>query len=314
MLAVGAISFVLFRYVGDPVEMMVSVEDSPQIREQLREQLGLNDPAPVQFVRYLGNLMSGDLGLSYRTRQPVAELIFSRLPATLELAICATILSILVGVPLGIAAALYRGRWIGRIADIATLIGISLPTFMTGTLLIFVFSVAIPILPSFGRGEVVEIGWWTTGLLTASGIKSLILPSITLGLFQLTMVMRLTRGEMLEVLRADFIKFQHARGLSPRVINFRHALRNSLMPVITVTGMQFGSLLAFAIVTESVFQWPGTGLLFVQSITNVDVPVMAAYLIIVAAFFVTINLIVDLTYFLVDPRIKTAARRQGSAA
>ncbi|MGE0847715.1 MAG: ABC transporter permease [Flavobacteriaceae bacterium] len=314
MFAVGAIAFVLFRYVGDPVEMMVSVEDTAEMRIELRERLGLNDPAPVQFLRYLGNTLTGDLGISYRTRQPVAELILSRFPATLELVICATVLSLLVGIPLGIVAALYRGRWVGRLADIVTLVGISMPTFMTGTLLIFLFSVTIPILPSFGRGEVVDLGWWSTGFLTLSGWKSLIMPSITLGLFQLTMIMRLMRGEMLEVLRTDYIKFQRARGLPPRVVNFRHALRNSLMPVITVSGMQFGALLAFAIVTESVFQWPGMGLLFVQSITNVDVPVMAAYLMIVAAFFVVINLVVDLLYFLIDPRLKSGFGQQKAPA
>jgi peptide/nickel transport system permease protein len=305
MTAVGAIAFVLFHYVGDPVEMMVGVEDSAEMRVELRERLGLNDPAPVQFIRFIGDVATGNLGVSYRTRQPVAELIFSRLPATLELVFCATIFALGAGIPLGVAAALYRGRWTGYLADLTTLVGISMPTFMTGTLLIFLFAVTFPILPSFGRGEVVKIGWWTTGFLTVSGLKSLILPSVTLGLFQLTMIMRLMRGEMLETLRSDFIKFQHARGLSTRRIHFRHALRNSLMPVITVSGMQFGALLAFSIVTESVFQWPGVGLLFVQSVNNVDVPVMAAYLMIVAAFFVTINLVVDLLYYYIDPRLKS---------
>jgi peptide/nickel transport system permease protein len=314
MLTVGAISFVLFRYVGDPVEMMVSVEDTPQMREQMRERLGLNDSPLTQFLRYIGNTASGDFGISYRTRQPVAEMIFSRLPATMELVICATLLSLLVGIPLGIVAALFRGRWIGRAADTATLIGISMPTFMTGTLLILLFSVTFRVLPSFGRGETVDLGFWTTGFLTASGLQSLIMPSITLGLFQMTMIMRLVRGEMIEVMRTDFIRFQKARGLSDRAIHFRHALRNSLMPVITVAGMQFGALIAFAIVTESVFQWPGMGLLFVQSITNVDVPVMAAYLMIVAAFFVAINLVVDLLYYLIDPRLRTGGQAVRAAA
>ena len=314
MLAVGAIAFLLFRYVGDPVEMMVGVEDTAEMRAELRERLGLNDSAPVQFARYIYNTFTGELGVSYRTKQPVAQLIFTRFPATFELVICATIISIFIGVPLGILAALYRGKWLGRLADVLTLAGISMPTFVTGTLLIFFFSVTFPILPSFGRGEVVEIGWWSTGFLTESGLKSLIMPSITLGLFQLTMIMRLMRGEMLETLRTDFVKFQRARGLPARLINFRHALRNSLMPVITVSGMQFGSLLAFAIVTESVFQWPGMGLLFVQSITNVDVPVMAAYLMIVAAFFVTINLVVDCLYFLIDPRLRNATGHRAASS
>ncbi|WJR77260.1 ABC transporter permease [Bradyrhizobium sp. NP1] len=314
MLAVGAISFALFRYVGDPVEMMLGVDDPAEMREQLRVQLGLDAPAPVQFARYLLRSAGGDFGLSYRTREPVGAMIFSRLPATLELVFCATLFAIAAGIPLGIAAALNRRNWIGRLVDTMSLVGVSMPTFMTGTLLILLFSVTFNLLPSFGRGETVRLGCWTTGFLTLSGLKSLLMPSITLGLFQMTLIMRLVRGEMLEVLRADFIRFQRARGLPNGLIHFRHALRNSLMPVVTVAGLQLGSLIAFTIVTESVFQWPGMGLLFVQSINNVDVPVMAAYLMVVAAFFVGINVIVDILYVLIDPRLRGGMATGGAAA
>jgi len=311
MLAVGAIAFCLFRFVGDPVAMMVGAEDTPQMREQLRQDLGLDQSAVVQFGNYLARLAHGDFGISYRAREPVGALIASRLPATLELVACATAFAVLIGIPLGVAAALSRGRWPSRLIETASLVGISMPTFMTGTLLILIFSVNLRILPSFGRGDLVALGSWQTGFLTKSGLLSLIMPSITLGLFQMTLLMRLVQGEMAEVLRTDFIRFARARGLPSRLVNFRHALRNSLVPVVTVAGMQLGSLIAFAVVTETVFQWPGLGLLFVQSISNVDVPVMAAYLIVVAALFVAINLVVDLLYLLIDPRLRSGVTAAG---
>ena len=311
MLAVGAIAFCLFRFVGDPVSMMVSVEDTPEIREQLRKDLGLDQGPAVQFARYLERLAHLDFGMSYRSREPVASMIAARFPATLELVFCATLFAVFVGIPLGVVAALNRGNWLSRLIETVSLIGISMPTFMTGTLLILLFSVTWRVLPSFGRGETVAIGGWTTGFLTTSGLLSLIMPSITLGLFQMTLLMRLVQGEMVEVLRADFIRFARARGLPDRIVHFRHALRNCLVPVVTVAGMQLGSLIAFAIVTETVFQWPGMGLLFVQSISNVDVPVMAAYLIVVAFVFVTINLIVDLLYYVIDPRLRTSVASAG---
>lgn len=307
MIAVAAIAFCLFRFVGDPVAMMVSIEDTPQMREQLRRDLGLDQSALVQFQRYVTRALQGDLGVSYRARESVVSMIASRFPATLELVLCATFFALVVGIPLGIVAALTRGRWLSRFIEVTSLVGISMPTFMTGTLLILVFSVSLPLLPSFGRGDVVSVGPWTTGFLTSSGLLSLIMPSITLGLFQMTLLMRLVQSEMLEILRADFIRFANARGLSPRLVHFRHALRNCLVPVVTVAGMQFGSLIAFAIVTETVFQWPGLGLLFIQSIASVDVPVLSAYLMVVAAVFVVINLVVDLLYYAIDPRLRGAA-------
>jgi len=308
LLAVALISFLLFRYVGDPVNQMVGVDTSIEDRARLRQELGLNDPVIVQFLRFVGNALRFNFGISYQFKQPVIDLIEERFPATMELSIVSALLALLVGIPMGVYTALRRDSWLSKIFLTVSLIGVSLPTFLIGILLIFVFSVTLKWLPSFGRGEVVDLGFWTTGLLTASGLQALILPAITLGLFQMTLVMRLVRSEMLEVLRTDYIKFARARGLTSRAVNFGHALRNTLVPVITIVGLQFGSIIAFAIITETVFEWPGMGLLFLKAVQNADIPIMAAYLLLVAAIFVTINLAVDLLYVAVDPRIRIEAR------
>jgi peptide/nickel transport system permease protein len=308
LLAVALISFLLFRYVGDPVNQMVGVDTSIEDRARLRQELGLNDPVIVQFLRFVGNALRFNFGISYQFKQPVIDLIGERFPATMELSIVSALLALLVGIPMGVYTALRRDSWLSKIFLTVSLIGVSLPTFLIGILLIFVFSVTLKWLPSFGRGEVVDLGFWTTGLLTASGLQALILPAITLGLFQMTLVMRLVRSEMLEVLRTDYIKFARARGLTSRAVNFGHALRNTLVPVITIVGLQFGSIIAFAIITETVFEWPGMGLLFLKAVQNADIPIMAAYLLLVAAIFVTINLAVDLLYVAVDPRIRIEAR------
>ena len=304
MLTVALIAFGLFRYVGDPINNMVGQDTSLQEREALREGLGLNDPFVVQFGRFVGNAVQGEFGISYRHRRPVEDLIAERLPATLELSIIAALIALLVGVPMGVYTGLHREGFLSRVFMTLSLIGVSLPTFLIGILLILLFGVVLQWLPTFGRGDVVQLGWWSTGLLTTGGIKALIMPSITLALFQMTLIMRLVRSEMLEVLRTDYIKFARARGLANRAINFGHALKNTLVPVITITGLQLGSIIAFAIITESVFQWPGMGLLFIQAINEVDIPVMSAYLCMIALFFVIINLIVDLLYYAVDPRLR----------
>jgi len=304
MIVVALIAFTLFRFVGDPVNQMVGVETGPEQREALRQALGLNDPVLVQFARFIVNAAQFDFDLSYQFKQPVAELIGRRLPATLELSIASALFSLIVGLPMGVYTGLNRDSALSKFFLSISLIGISLPTFFIGILLIFIFSVSLQWLPSFGRGEVVQIGWWSTGLLTVSGLKALILPAITLGLFQMTLIMRLVRAEMLEVIRTDYIKFARARGLPDRIVHFRHALKNTLVPVITITGLQLGSLIAFAIITETVFQWPGMGLLFLQAVQNVDIPIMAAYLMLIAFVFVLINLVVDLLYFVVDPRLR----------
>ncbi len=304
MLTVALIAFGLFRYVGDPINNMVGQDTSAIEREQLRERLGLNDPFVVQFSRFVGNALKGEFGISYRHRRPVAELIAERMPATLELSIVAAVIALVVGVPMGVYTGLRREGFLSKLFMTLSLIGVSLPTFLIGILLILFFGVVLRWLPTFGRGEVVTLGWWTTGFLTISGLKAIIMPSVTLALFQMTLIMRLVRAEMLEVLRTDYIKFARARGLSNRAVNFGHALKNTLVPVITITGLQLGSIIAFAIITESVFQWPGMGLLFIQAINEVDIPVMSAYLVMIALFFVVINLIVDLLYYLVDPRLR----------
>jgi peptide/nickel transport system permease protein len=304
MLAVAFVAFGLFNYVGDPINNMVRQEASAEQREAIRKQLGLSDPFPIQFARFAGNAVQGEFGISYRLGVPVAEVIAERLPATLELVFTAALLALVVGVPLGVYTGLHRHGVVSRLLLTLSLVGISLPTFLIGILLILVFSVWLGWLPSFGRGEVVDLGWWSTGFFTASGRAALILPSITLALFQLTLIMRLVRAEMLEVLRTDYIKFARARGLSNRAVNFGHALKNTLVPVITIMGLQIGGLIAFAIITETVFQWPGMGLLFLQAIQFVDIPVMSSYLVLVALMFVVINLVVDLLYYVVDPRLR----------
>ena len=304
MLVVAAISFALFSYVGDPVEAMTGEDDTVEMKEQLRERLGLDQSVPIQFLRFVGNAVQGDFGISYRARQPVMNLIAERFPATMELVIVASLIALLIGIPAGVYTALRKDSAGSYTLQTLSLVGISMPTFLTGIILILIFSVWLKVLPSFGRGETVQIGWWSTGFLTVSGLKSLILPSITLGLFSTTLIMRLVRTEMLEVMRTEFIKFARARGLRDRSINFRHAFKNTLVPVVTITGMQLGSLIAFAIITETVFQWPGLGLLFIQAVANVDIPVMAAYLVLTALMFVLINLAVDILYFFIDPRLR----------
>jgi peptide/nickel transport system permease protein len=304
MLVVGLIAFSLFTFVGDPVLIMLGQDATPEARVRIAQLLGLDQPFYVQYANFLARAIQGDFGLSLRQARPVATLFVERLPATLELSCVAALLSLAAGIPMGVYTALKRDTWLAQFFLTASLIGVSLPTFLIGILLILVFAVLLGWLPSFGRGDTVAIGWWTTGLLTASGLKSLILPSITLGLFQMTLIMRLVRSEMLEVLRTDYIKFARARGLPERSVHFRHALKNTLVPVITVAGLQLGSIIAFAIITETVFQWPGMGLLFIQAVTVADIPVMAAYLCLIALFFVIINFIVDVLYYAVDPRLR----------
>jgi len=304
MLTVGLIAFSLFRFVGDPVVYMGGQDATEEQREQWRRDLGLDRPFFVQYWHFVRNAAHGEFGLSLRQVQPVSKLIVDRLPATLELSFVAAALALLAGIPMGIYTALRPRSWFSHVLLAGSLAGVSLPTFLIGILLILVFAVTLGWLPSFGRGDVVQLGWWSTGFLTGSGLKSLILPAITLGLFQMTLIQRLVRSEMLEVLRTDYIRFARARGLTDRAVHFRHALKNTLVPVITITGLQLGAIIAFAIITETVFQWPGMGLLFIQAVGFADVPVMAAYLCLVAAFFVVINLTVDLLYYAVDPRLR----------
>ncbi len=309
LLVVGFISFALFAFVGDPVSIMLGTSYTEADRVRMTHELGLDQPFLLQYVKFIWAVLHGEFGVSYRLARPVSSLIAERLPATAELSLVAALFALVVGVPAGVYTGIYRNAFSSRAFMLLSLLGVSLPTFLIGILLILVFSVLLGWLPSYGRGTVVAIGGWTTGLLTVSGLKALVLPAITLGLFQMTLIMRLVRAEMLEVLRSDYIKFARARGLSDRAIHFGHALKNTLVPVITVAGLQLGGIVAFSIVTETVFQWPGMGLLLVQSIQVGDIPVMSTYLLLVAVLFVVINLVVDLLYFAVDPRLRVGRAR-----
>lgn len=304
MFVVAFVAFALFRFVGDPISQMTGVETSLADQERLREDLGLNDAFLLQFGRFVSDLVQGDFGYSYRTREPIGAMLLDRIPATLELGIIALLISLAVGIPAGVFTALHPRGVASQAVLIGTLIGVSIPTFVIGIFLIFLFGVQLGWLPTFGRGGIVEIGWWSTSFLTVEGWRALILPAVTLGLYQLTLTMRLVRAEMMEVMRTDYIRFAIARGLPWRSVYYRHALGNTMIPVITIIGLQFGGVIAFSIVTESVFQWPGMGLLFLESVRFVDLPVMGVYLVVVAFFFVVINLTVDLLYLAIDPRLR----------
>lgn len=305
MLAVALISFLLFTFVGDPVSSMVGQDTTIEEREAIRQALGLNDPFYIQFVNFIGSAIQGDFGQSWFWKKPVAELIASRLPATLELVFVSAIIAMVMGVLLGVLTAIYRYHWSARLLLTVSLVGVSLPTFLIGIGLIYLFSVILGWLPSFGRGPTLDLGLWQTSLLSVEGWSHIIMPAFTLSLFQMTLVLRLTRTEMLETLQTDFIKFARARGLSRNTVYYQHALRNTLVPVITIAGLNIGLLVAFSIITETVFQYPGVGLMFLKAVQLVDIPVMSAYLMLVALIFVTINFLVDVLYFVVDPRLRT---------
>ena len=304
LLVVSMVSFLVFRYIGDPTVSLLGEDASVAEREALLQELGFDQSVPVQYAGYLKQVLSGHFGISYRFRQPVTEVIASRVPATVELSLAAALFAVVGGIGLGVYTAMRRQSLVSRTIMGVSLVGVSLPTFLIGIGLIYLFSVELKWLPAFGRGTLVDVGGWQTGLLTVSGLSALVLPAITLGFFKLTLIMRLVRTEMLDVLRSDYIRFARARGLRNAALYGRHALRNTLIPVITIIGLQLGSLIAFAIVTETVFQWPGLGLLFITSIQGVDVPVIAAYLLMIGLLYVAINLVVDLLYAWADPRLR----------
>ena len=296
MIVVAFVSFSLFNFVGDPIISLTGEDSSIERQAEVREALGLNDPIYIQFTKFLGNVIQGDFGISYQLKREVSDLIAERMPATLELVFVSALLAIVIGVILGVYTGIHRDSFVSNIILVISLAGVSLPTFIIGIMLIYLFSVILGVLPSFGRGEVVDLGFWTTGFLTVSGLKALILPSVTLSLFQMTYVIRLVRAEMMEILQTDYIKFAKARGIQKNTVNYKHALKNGLIPVITITGINIGTLIAFSIITETVFQWPGMGLLFINAVYFVDIPIMSAYMIMVAFIFVMINFIVDITY------------------
>ena len=304
MIVVAFVSFSLFNFVGDPVISLTGEDSSIERQAEVREAIGLNDPIYIQFSRFLGNVIQGDFGISYQLKREVSDLIAERMPATLELVFVSALLAIIVGVILGVYTGIHRDSFVSNVILVISLAGVSLPTFIIGIMLIYLFSVILGVLPSFGRGEVIDLGLLSTGFLTVSGLKALILPSVTLSLFQMTYVIRLVRAEMMEILQTDYIKFAKARGIKKNTINYKHALKNGLIPVITITGINIGTLIAFSIITETVFQWPGMGLLFINAVYFVDIPIMSAYMIMVAFIFVMINFIVDITYYFIDPRIR----------
>ena len=308
MLAALFLAFLMFRYAGDPVNQMVGVETSLERRAELREQLGLNDPPPMQFARYVAGALRLDFGISYQHKRPVADMLAERFPATLELALLSTVLSLLLGIPAGVFAGLRRNHPFSQFLMTASLAGVSLPTFVIGILLIYFVGVQMGWRPVQGREGVVALGFWTTSFLTLAGWKSLVLPAATLGVYQTTLVMRLTRAEMTEIMRADHIKFARARGLPESAVVYRHGLRGALTPVVTIAGLQFGFVVAFSVVTESVFTWPGVGQMFLHAVGNVDVPVMAAYLALVAFMFVVVNLATDILCRALDPRLRGERR------
>ena len=304
MIVVAFVSFSLFNFVGDPVISLTGEDSSIERQAEVREAIGLNDPVYIQFSRFLGNVIQGDFGISYQLKREVSDLIAERMQATLELVFVSALLAIIVGVILGVYTGIHRDSFVSNVILVISLAGVSLPTFIIGIMLIYLFSVILGVLPSFGRGEVIDLGFWSTGFLTISGLKALILPSVTLSLFQMTYVIRLVRAEMMEILQTDYIKFAKARGIKKNTINYKHALKNGLIPVITITCINIGTLIAFSIITETVFQWPGMGLLFINAVYFVDIPIMSAYMIMVAFIFVMINFIVDITYYFIDPRIR----------
>jgi peptide/nickel transport system permease protein len=335
MLVVALVAFVISHYIGDPINNMVGQDATHEDRAQMRKDLGLEDPAPVQFARFIGEALKGNFGISYQLKRPVSTLIAERLPATLELVFVAAIIAMSLGIIGGVYTGLRRNAFGSRAIMTISLVGVSMPSFVIGILLIYGFAVlpkscidgvhvfgqvlftcpeigAIA-LPSFGRGDTVDLGSWTSGLFTADGWRHLVLPGLTHSLFNLTLLLRLVRSEMLEVLRTDYIKFARARGLTNRAVNFGHALKNTLVPVITIAGIQIGTLIAFSTITETVFQWPGMGLLFIQSVQFADVPIMTAYLVMAALIFVVINFTVDVLYASIDPRLRTERAAAGRA-
>jgi len=299
------IGFIIFQYLGDPVLTLAGRYATQAQQAEVRQALGLDQPFYVQFVHFIGNALSGDLGMSYVARVPALGLVLERLPASIELAFAAQFISVLVGISIGVLAAAMPRAFASKAALTGSLVGVSLPTFLVGILLILVFAVWLGWLPPFGRGDTVTLAeGWRTGFLTASGYSHILLPALTLGMFQMALLFRLTRGGMLEALRSDYVRTAWAKGLGRGKVLFKHALRNVLIPVVTMVGLQFGQLIGFSIVTESIFQWPGAGNLLLTSIYESDFPVVTAYILIVAVIVVFLNTVVDIAYALLNPRIR----------
>ena len=310
MLIISMLGFAIKQSVGDPVREITGISVSAEERERLREELGLNDPFPVQWARFLGNAVQGDLGNSFYFKRPTMEVIASRAPATLELVLAASILVVGFSIPIGIYAAVRPNSLLSRFFMGASIVGVSIPVFLTAILLIYVFAVTLGWLPSYGRGELVEIfPGWESGFFTIDGLKHLILPSVALSSIMLPLFIRLIRAEMKEVLETEYVKFAHAKGLTPRRVLLVHAFKNTLLPVITVGGVQLGTMIAFTILTETVFNWQGMGSMFIESIDRADTSLTVAYMVFVGFLFVAVNTFVDLIYGLVNPLVRVGERK-----
>jgi peptide/nickel transport system permease protein len=304
VLAMSVLVFLGVYAIGDPVEILISPDADQIERERAITALGLDLPLWQQYLVFLGKALQGDLGRSFVFNEPALRLILDRMPATLELAIGATVAAIIIGLPLGLYAGLRPESPFAKGIMATSILGFSLPTFWVGLMLIMVFAVQLGWLPSTGRGETVEVLGTRWSFLTWDGIRHLIMPAINLSLFKISLVIRLTRAGVREAMLMDYVKFARAKGLSPRRVIFVHVFKNILIPVVTVVGLEFGGTIAFAVVTESVFAWPGMGKLIIDSINVLDRPVMVAYLMIIVLMFVVINLIVDITYTVLDPRVR----------
>lgn len=309
MLAISFIGFAVKDSLGDPLRELVGEQVSEADRNELRRDLGLDDPFLVQYGRFLRGAVQGDLGTSYFFKKPALKVIAAKFPATFELVLAAALVVAFLSLPLGLYCAIRPRSLASRLILAFSLFGLSVPVFLTGILAITVFSVELGWLPSFGRGETLAIGGWRSGLLTIDGLKHLVLPAITLASIMLPLFIRLIRGEMLDVLGQDFVRTAWAKGLSGRAVWIGHALRNAAVPIITLGGLQIGTLLAYTILTETVFQWPGMGFLFLEAVTRADVPLIIAYIMVVGLIFVVVNTIVDLLYVLVDPRVSLEKSR-----
>ncbi len=308
MLVISLVGFTIKNKIGDPVRDMVGERVTPAEREALRDRLGLNDPFVTQYVRFLDRAARGDLGLSFFHKKPAMEVILSKAPATLELVFCSALILVFVSLPVGVYTALRPRSLLSRFTMSFSTLGVSVPVFLTAIVLIYVFSVELQWLPSYGRGETVPVWGWDSGLLTRDGLIHLILPSFSLASIMLPLFIRLIRSEMMEVLETEYIKFAWAKGLSPRRVWLLHAFKNTLLPVITVFGVQIGIMFAFTILTETVFQWQGMGFMFLEAVERSDTSLLVAYLVVVGAIFVVVNTVVDIIYGLVNPMVRIAGR------
>lgn len=308
MLVIAFIGFSVKHKIGDPVRDMVGVSVSAEEREKLAEELGLRDPFIIQYFRFVKNAVRGDLGQSFFFKRPTVDVILDKAPATIELVLASTLIILFVSIPVGVFAAIRPKSWFTRATMGLSIVGVSIPVFLTAILLIYLFSVELGWLPSYGRGETVDVFGWQSGMLTIDGLKHLILPSIALSSIMLPLFIRLIRSEMMEVLETEYIKFAWAKGLKKHRIWFLHAFKNTLLPVITVGGVQLGIMIAFTILTETVFQWQGMGFMFLEAVERSDTSLLVAYLVFVGALFVVVNTVVDIIYGLVNPTVRIAGR------